>query len=362
MSIGIRRTIECSEAELNEIIEDKRVPLKIKTKTNVTGSVNKGKVVPNIQEEEYCVLEQSNKLSIAYTLKFTDQFHVELSNEPKDDQKLLNLFKLFSNENPNEIAKEILKNETDSGDIEVLELTLSKARRFIAEGYANRIVSAISAWRNLDTAISAKTKISGYVFNNGNKEVIDFTFENVDLMGQNPFTIEEETGEYKVVSPLQNEDEFLKLIDIIENAIFKKTKTILNIELILDLGAKNVHVYPSQLFSDDKSKKLYSLDFDSNRNKIKAGMTSQKITNALRKFDILAREDKVLSFDKYGVDLKSLDAVRIGDLSFGKTIKNFFGIIDKGVLENNNRDLFKDIVYIYMIFIKGDVFNKEDLK
>jgi len=115
-------------------------------------------------------------------------------------------------------------------------------------------------------------------------------------MSAEPFKIACENGEleYKVSLPVGMTEEeeravdskFLEFVNLIKEALFNNSKTWIHVELILDMGGKNVHVYPSQLFSDDKEKRLYSLEITSDGKKTKAGMTSQKISNALKTFDV----------------------------------------------------------------------------
>jgi len=152
MSIGLRRSIECSEAELTEIVGEEKKALPIMQKTNRTGSTKKQsgeeKAIANIQREEYCVLNHGGKLSIDYTLKIVDLFHIELINkhDPDSDKLIEFIYDLKEQRYENIVNKLGYKEDHEKG----MEL-LQKAQNIIAFGFANRIISARTAWRNLDT-------------------------------------------------------------------------------------------------------------------------------------------------------------------------------------------------------------------
>lgn len=355
MSLGLRRTIECTPGIFteNELLNGKIIekPLEIKLKSNRTvDSTKKEHADFNLQNEEYCILsEDSQFLNLNYTIKIVDPFNVELSNgKTKEEKTLESSFREFIKK-----IKEMDNSESDN---------LRKARSFIAFGFANRLVSGVAAWRNLDTAVGASTEIEiiKYSFNEEtSKREIESTklsFSDVDLMGKKPFKNDKD-NELTVVKPLgvEQEEKFEKLYQFIVKALFSgaKDKYVFKIKHILDLGSSNSSVYPSQLISNETdsngnkiSKVLYSLNRKEGI-KTTAAMTSQKIQNALRKFDIFSAEDKVISFYENGVDLSNNVAYRTGKNSFEALLKNIF----------EGKELsYEEYSFVLAILIKGGVY------
>lgn len=366
MSIGIRRSIECSPATLNEVFKnenneiEKESPVKIKLKTNLTvnSTAKENTLKPNIQSEEYCITENSNLISINYSLKILNPFFIQLVNEIDKDKHVLNVINILSeNIDNNKIAEKLLSSKIEK-DIENLSKNIEKAKRFISFGFANRIVSCVAAWRNLDMSIEAETYIEAITINTDFSEdkkkkdqvIENFYFKNVDLMSFEPFKKEINKKDFEPsieVNKPENEKDFDKLERLLYESIFNDKKIILKIKHVLNMGTIGATIYPSQLFTDDKTKKLYFIN--ENNGEKYAGITSQKIQNALRRFDIFATNEKVIPFYENGSDLSRLENLRLGDNSFN-------GIMKKMIKNPKELD-FSEIAFVYAILIKGLVNN-----
>jgi len=364
MSIGLRRTIECTPGIFseNKIVErvvkgetKKEVlesPLEIKLKSNRTVDSTKDDHADfNLQNEEYCILSDNNQiLNLNYTIKIVDPFHIELSNGKKEAKVLESLVR--------DVLDKIRKKDGLESD------ELRKARKFIAYGFANRLVSGVAAWRNLDTSVGAKTEIEviKYSFNEETSsrdiESTFLTFSDVDLMGKKPFKNHRELSlEDSVVRPLGTEqsEKFDIIYQFILDALFTggENKYVFKIKHILDLGSVSSNVYPSQLISNEKdsngnniSKVLYSLN-KNNGVKTTAAMSSQKIQNALRQFDIFSAEDKVIAFYENAVDLSN-------NISY-RTNKNNFNFLFTKLLKGNDLT-YEEYSFVLAILIKGGVY------
>ena len=329
---AMRKSIETSPGILKQHkdLNDKGINIQIREKTirTVDSTPKPKNSEANIQREEYCLTEENCPIvSLNYTMKIVDPFKEEMSDEP-DFSRGISEFLSFKNE-----VKEM-------------------AEVFISEGFANRIVAAIPAARNRDIAIDIITQVK-LIKNNELLEELEFPL--CHLMGYSLVD-----SQNNIIKPFNIVD-FEKLSIFIREALFGENEDsyIIKVKSYLDMGSGNMEIYPSQEFSDSKDKYglgkiLYSVD----GKKEKAGMTSQKIQNRLRSFDIFSKKGKQIPFYEWGNDLSVGEAYRTSKNSFYAYKKNFLTL--KEGEENKFEELSKEeMIFILALIIKGGVWGEK---
>jgi hypothetical protein len=337
--LAIKRGIECTSGLLKEINENnERRAIKISRKTMRTlngteGAKEEQKKVANIQEIEIAQMSEGfSKLSLSYNLKILNSMSVVM-NDSKESVFVSNLEKLKINDNER----------------------LSSSQTVIAQAILNRIISGAATWRNRSLALSITTilKIKELDENSNIRVTKEIVFDHMELMGIKTFN-----GKNEVVKPIVNEDIFIELANKIKETLFKKGNTfIIEVEHILDLGCDKSEIFPSELFTDEEKKlgrSLYSINNT-------AAMTSQKIQNALRRYDrVNGRE---LACGEWGTDLSIMEAFRTEKFKKNTPIdKRSFYYYKELLKESTSIADFIDsveeseLVYFQGVLVKGGVF------
>lgn len=331
--IAIKRGIECTSGLMHESNGNITQALSIfkKTMRTVNGASSapdsgKGaKSNPNIQETQFAALSEGfSKLVINYNLKFLNILDFELTtNEEEGFKGKLN--ELICSDNSK----------------------VTNSQNKLSRAILNRIVSATPAWRNKSIALSIDTELTIKQLNS--TETI--SFQNVDLMGAKTFD-----SNNNVVLPTSNEDKFLEIADKIEQTLFNKGETlIIEVKYILDMGTDKVEVYPSELMTDSDGKHLYQI------NNV-AAITSQKIQNALRRYDNSATS-KDIAVGEWGADLGTMKAFRSKRKSKEISERSFYFYKD---LLNNSASVNdfseqvneSELIYFQGVLVKGGLFGE----
>ena len=322
--LAMRRSFETSNGlltQLNKENVEKPIQVNPKTMLTVDSTIKNGaaKTTGNIQKSDTATLSKGfTILKLSYIVKVVDP----LSFEKIQDRDFVD---------PVNSLKESIKNNPPE--------EIDWAIKHLAKAYANKMVSAHATWRNRDLANSATTEIKLTISDkNGESKNESFSFDNVHLMGRDPFM--KPLGE-KNIAQLE------KLSNYIFDALFRNDSNYtFSISHFLDMGCDLIDIYPSQMFTEKEDKlgrKLFSLDGT-------AAITSQKIGNALRTIDIFSGAEKTLAIYEYGNDLSELSAERTPKL------KNSFSAIAERFLAEDSME--KEEWYFFIaILIKGGVWS-----
>ena len=339
--MAVRRGIECTSGLMYESNGKDIRPLLISEKTirtvnGASSAPDNGKGAknnPNIQKTQFAALSEGySELVITYNLKFLNAIGIELLTQEEESfkNKLLEL------------------SETGSEKVKESQEILSKS-------ILNRIVSAMPTWRNRSIALSINTELTIKELDSTNNKIISnevIVFSNVDLMGMNTYN-----QEGNVVLPLDNIEKFNLIANKIQNTLFNKGSIfIIEVKYILNMGSDKTEVYPSELMIDDKKlgKQLYQINGV-------AAITSQKIQNALRRYDNSNGKD--IPVGEWGADLSTMQAFRNKRKSSNANERSFYFYKDL-LNKSASIDAFaaqidkKELVYFQGVLVKGGLFGE----
>lgn len=241
------------------------------------------------------------------------------------------------------------------------ELLKDESLDLVSKYYAYNIINASWGWRNRISASAVKTTV----------KVKDITIEVDDAHNMSI---------YPVLSPLQIEagfknpldeysDKIEQLAQSIKKALLGETSPI-NIDVEGEF--KLIHggeVFPSQIFNpneektgDDKKSKIgrrfFKLPFSRKNatydSRGYVGITSEKINNSLRRFDLLqdgAGEYTVIAIEPSGSDATTREAYR-------KSGKNLLSLYSDWLFKPESEFTTQDKVFIIGMLIRGGLFNE----
>ena len=230
----------------------------------------------------------------------------------------------------------------------------------VADYYAYKIINASWGWRNRDSANSVRVEIE-----TNNKEIKKFKFENVINHPLHPIltNIQKELG---LKDPIEALDSELKRLSVaIKAAWIGETKPLslnINGQFEMEYGAT---VYPSQLFSPETitvgkseiKKRFYTVPFN-NKDIKQVGITSEKINNALRKYDLVSDKDgvqNIISIEPNGSDITSKTAFR----GSGKRLIDLYKTLVFGEFSDLTEH---DKIFLIGSLVRGGLFQEQSDK
>lgn len=226
----------------------------------------------------------------------------------------------------------------------------------VSRYYAYKIINASWGWRNRDIAEAIKVVISSDSDSFNNVEV-----ENVKNSPLNPVltNVQKELGDIDPLTIFQKEVEYLS--NCIKNVFCGEGESLsLNIKGYFKMQ-NGATVYPSQVFTPEAvkvgksplGKILYTVPFN-NQKISQAGITAEKINNALRKFDLVIDKngnEKVISIDPNGSDMTTNTALR----GSGKRLIDLYKVL----VFKDLKDLsLNDKVFLIGCLIRGGLFQE----
>lgn len=249
------------------------------------GHIDKSNEVRNLQHGERAFLSHNDdKLNIEFWITLLPlQVEAEVTNSLKERNKIKRLLiKLFEEEG------ELLQK--------------------MCMAYAYNILNGSWAWRNRDTSLEASV-----VARLKDPSADAFVSPNALDMPLSPLLthiqreqMKQQTG-VEPQEPYQEYESVIKpLADLIAKTLLGKNAIGLKVTGTFE-SVPGARVYPSQCYVPGESSSS-TLLFKTNESI--ASMTSDKIGNRLRAFDVGHGQDRVIAIDPNGVDLSSNEALR----------------------------------------------------
>lgn len=365
--LSLRKAVEITNGRMYQkdtkgTVEEIKVKNKTIRTTNSARPKNGEELVigtANIQESHYATLNNIDSvLLIGFKIKFKEIFDIEMISKVELEEG-------------NFVPK--MRSFLKSTDINLVNNALMEN----SFAYAYKIATGQFGWRNADLSVNTSVNIIVKAFSKSeDSETItsNLTFEKTNYCNPKAFNTKENSFRSSLLDINSNNIDLESLTNLIYKAFKGEIILTLEVEGSFDMGMPNAEIYPSQLMgkekaSDGKNEMSKLLFEESNC----AAITSQKIGNALRRYDSFNSEGKEIAIEPLGVDLSLAESYRTEHAPGNYDLKNtghysFYKLMDL-VTDTEEVDLLGDKglnidswIYILGNIIRGGVFGRMGAK